>query len=177
MVVERQRADRRPGKGYDPAGISRRPTTTGLTIRALRHDGLSASLRCLATLLVSRRCSPFVAKPWPRSPFEESAETRSPRKGLIFRGPCGCGGPQPLAGKQVARLLLRDRDLNACFSRDHVFTKCLSSFALTVSRPSHRRGAGAMASLRQTAAFNQLNTSRVTSSRFVSFSTSWRAPS
>src|SRR6267378_6877488 len=45
------------------------------------------------------------------------------------------GGPQPLAGKQVARLLLRDRDLNACFSRDHVFTKCLSSFALTASTP------------------------------------------
>ena len=44
-------------------------------------------------------------------------------------------GPQPLAGKQVARLLLRDRDLNACFSRDHVFTKCLSSFALTASTP------------------------------------------
>jgi len=40
----------------------------------------------------NRRCSPFVAKPWPRSPFEESAETRSPRKWLIFRGPCGCGG-------------------------------------------------------------------------------------
>ena len=45
------------------------------------------------------------------------------------------GGPQPLAGKQVARLLPRDRDLNACFSRDHVFTKCLSSFALTASTP------------------------------------------
>jgi hypothetical protein len=47
----------------------------------------------------------------------------------------GCGGPQPLAGKQVARLLLRDRDLDACFSRDRVFTKCLSSFALTASTP------------------------------------------
>jgi len=43
-------------------------------------------------------------------------------------------GPQPLAGKSVARLLLRDRDLNACFSRDHVLTKCLSN-ALTASTP------------------------------------------
>ena len=31
--------------------------------------------------------------------------------------------------------MLRDRDLNACFSRDHVFTKWLSSFALTASTP------------------------------------------
>lgn len=36
--------------------------------------------------------SAFVAKPWPRSPFAASPETRSPRKWLIFRGPCGCGG-------------------------------------------------------------------------------------
>jgi len=61
--------------------------------------------------------------------------TRAPEnlsEALVLRG---CGGPQPLAGKQVARLLLRDRDLNACFSRDYVFTKCLSSFALTASTP------------------------------------------
>jgi hypothetical protein len=38
-------------------------------------------------------------------------------------------------------------------------------------------GTPILASLRQTTAFNQFNTSRVTSSRFVSFSTSWRAPS
>ena len=37
----------------------------------------------------------------------------------------GCGGPQPLAGKQVARLLLRDRDLNVCFSHDHIFVNLI----------------------------------------------------
>ncbi len=36
-----------------------------------------------------------------------------------------CGGLQPLAGEQVAGLLLRDPDLNPCFSHDHVFAKCL----------------------------------------------------
>jgi len=77
-----------------------------------------------------------------------SPQEYSPRRALILSlgtngsevslealGLHGCEGPQPLAGKQVARLLLRDRDLNACFSRDHVFTKCLSSFALTASTP------------------------------------------
>jgi site-specific DNA recombinase len=42
----------------------------------------------------------------------------------------GCGGPQPLAGKPVAGLLLRDPDLNPCFSHDHVFTKCLRTCAV-----------------------------------------------
>src|SRR6266852_9353740 len=41
--------------------------------------------------------------------------------------PRNCAGPQPLAGEQVAGLLLRDRDLSASFSHNHVSTKCLSS--------------------------------------------------
>ncbi len=39
-----------------------------------------------------------------------------------------CGGPQPLAGEQVAGLLLRDPDLSLCSGHDHGFTKSLSSF-------------------------------------------------
>jgi len=39
----------------------------------------------------------------------------------------GCGGPQPLAGKQVTRFPVRDHGLNPAF------TKCLSSFELTAN--------------------------------------------
>src|SRR6266481_3553788 len=38
-----------------------------------------------------------------------------------------CGGPQPLAGGQVAGLLFRDPDLNPYFSHDHVFHQMVSA--------------------------------------------------
>ena len=42
-------------------------------------------------------------------------------------------GLQPLAGEQVAWLLLRDPDLNSCFSHDHVFAKSLRTCAVDAS--------------------------------------------
>jgi hypothetical protein len=45
-------------------------------------------------------------------------------------------GPQPPAGEQADRL--RDPDLNPCFTHDHVFTKCLSSCALTATSATAR---------------------------------------
>ena len=63
-----------PRAGARPAPAATAPSVTG------------------SCLLVSPSVSPFVAKPWPRRPFEGAPETRSPRKWLIFRGPCGCGG-------------------------------------------------------------------------------------
>ena len=57
-----------------------------------------------------------------------------------------CRGPQPPAGEQVAGLPLRDPDLNACFSHDHVFTKCLSSCA-TASRSCSMVGSAVAAIL------------------------------
>src|SRR6266581_8608304 len=46
-------------------------------------------------------------------------------------------GPQPLAGEQVAGLLLRDPGLNPCFSHGHVFTKCLRTCAVDAGSLKH----------------------------------------
>ncbi len=45
---------------------------------------------------------------------------------LMEHGVLGVAGP-------VDRSLDGDPDLNQCFSHDHVFTKCLSSFELTTT--------------------------------------------
>ena len=42
------------------------------------------------------------------------------------------------AGEQVAELLLRDPDLNPCFSYDHVVTKCLRTCAVDASSTTAR---------------------------------------
>jgi hypothetical protein len=61
----------------------------------------------------------------PEHPEETDAtktcRVKSPETSLC-RSLVQIGGPQPLAGEQVAGLLLRDPDLNPCFSHDHVLT-------------------------------------------------------
>jgi hypothetical protein len=75
---------------------------------------------------------------WMRSEEDGSRRnTKAPEVFYLPRPLIGCGGPQPLAGEQVAGLLLRDPDLNPCFSHDHVFTKCLRTYAVDASSLKH----------------------------------------
>ena len=48
-----------------------------------------------------------------------------------------CAGPQPLAGKQVTRLPVRDHGLSPV-GHDHVFTNCLSNSELVAASKTAR---------------------------------------